>query len=59
MSSNYSNHFRIARVKSYTCEQLTLSNYGEQNTTLDSENYGIPKVKNKLAACKALSFEKI
>ena len=41
------------------CEQLTLSNYGVQNTALDSEMVQYPRVKNKLAVGKELSFEEI
>ena len=33
-------------VKSFIYEQLTLTNYGEQNTALDSEIMKYHKVKN-------------
>lgn len=39
--------------------QLTLSNYGSQNTEIDLEMLEYPRVKNKLAVCKKLSFEEI
>ena len=46
MSLNYSSLLWIAMVKSFIYEQLTLTNYGEQNTALDSEIMKYHKVKN-------------
>lgn len=37
-------------VKSFIYEQLTLTNYGEQNTALDSEIMKYHKVKYQLSA---------